>query len=191
MTLRLIPIALPLLLVAGSALAHSGHGEAGFASGFAHPMSGLDHMLAMLAVGLYAARAKGAQRWQLPAAFVLAMLGGAGLGALGIALPLVEGGIAASVLVFGLLIAFLAKLPARAAVPLVAAFALFHGFAHHAEMGAGSLAAYAAGFAAGTALLHAAGYLLARWMPEAGWAVKAQRVAGGLIAGTGAVLLGA
>lgn len=191
MTLHRLPLALSLLLVAGSAMAHSGHGEAGFVSGFAHPMNGLDHMLAMLAVGLYAARCIGVARWQLPAAFVVAMLGGAGLGAMGVALPMVEGGIAASLLVFGLLVAFLVKLPAGAAVPLVAAFALFHGYAHHAEMGAGSLATYALGFAAATGLLHAAGYLVARWMPEAGWALAARRALGGLIASTGAVLLGA
>ncbi len=191
MTIRRFPIALALTLVAGSAMAHSGHGEAGLAAGFVHPFTGLDHMLAMLAVGLYAARQSGALRWQLPVGFLAAMLAGAGLGALGVAMPVVEGGIAASLLVIGLLIAFMVKLPARVALPLVAGLATFHGYAHQAEMGAGPLALYAAGFVAATALLHGAGYLLARWMPEAGWAIGTKRVLGVAVAGTGAVLLGA
>ncbi|THF63030.1 HupE/UreJ family protein [Pseudothauera nasutitermitis] len=184
-------IPLGLALASGSALAHPGHETASFFSGFSHPLGGPDHLLAMLAVGLYAARQAGRQRWALPAAFVLAMLAGAGLGALGLALPAVETGIAASVLVLGLLIAFAARLPMAAAVVLVAAFALFHGHAHHAEMGDGTLAAYAVGFALATALLHGAGYLIGRWLPATPWAQRTQRAAGALIAGAGAVFLGA
>ncbi len=180
-----------LAAASGAALAHPGHETAGFLSGFAHPLGGLDHLLAMLAVGLYAARQPGAARWMLPAGFVLAMLAGAGLGALGVALPAVEAGIAASVLVFGLLIAFAARLPLAASLPLVAAFALFHGHAHHAEMGSASLAAYALGFALATMLLHGTGYLIARWMPETPVAQGIRRALGALVAGTGAVLLGA
>jgi urease accessory protein len=189
MTVLRIPAALAFTLVAGSAMAHTGHGGS-FPSGLAHPFSGLDHLLAMFAVGLYAARQAGAARWLLPAGFVAAMLGGAALGAAGLALPLVEAGIAASVLVFGLLIAFIVRLPIAAALPLVTAFALIHGHAHHAEMGGGSPMTYAAGFAIATGVLHAAGYALARWTPEAGWAKRFDRLMGGLIAGTGAVLLG-
>lgn len=143
----------------------------------------------MLAVGLYAARQPGATRWLLPAGFVLAMLAGAGLGAAGVALPAVEAGIAASVLVFGLLIAVAARLPLVASLPLVAVFALFHGHAHHAEMGGASLLTYAAGFALATALLHGVGYAIARWLPETRPAQMLKRVAGAAIAATGAVLL--
>ena len=89
-----------------AALAHPGHESASFLSGFNHPLGGLDHLLAMLAVGLYAAQQAGRARWSLPAGFVLAMLLGAALGASGIRLPAVEAGIAASVLVLGLLLAF-------------------------------------------------------------------------------------
>ena len=190
MSFHRFPIALALSLAAGSAMAHSGHGEQSFFAGFAHPLGGADHLLAMLAVGLLAARQTGALRWALPASFVVAMVGGALLAAAGVGLPQVEAGVAASVLVFGVLIACFGKLPARAAVPLVAVFALFHGHAHHAEMGQGSLLTYAAGFTMASVALHAAGFLLARWMPQSRVALGLQRVLGGLIAGAGLVLLG-
>ncbi|AUN93521.1 HupE/UreJ family protein [Pseudazoarcus pumilus] len=182
---------LPLALFAGAALAHPGHESVSFFSGFGHPIGGLDHVLAMLAVGLLAARQAGRARWALPVAFVAAMLAGAGLGALGVALPAVESGIALSVLVLGLLIAFVVALPLAVAVPMVAVFALFHGHAHFTEMGHGSMWLYAAGFAIATALLHGAGYALARVLPEGAAAVRIKRVAGGLIAVAGAVFLAA
>lgn len=182
---------LALAAASGTALAHPGHDAASFASGFAHPFGGLDHLLAMFAVGLYAARQPGAARWALPVGFVAAMLAGAGLGAAGVALPAVESGIALSVLVLGLLIALAARLPLAASLPMVAAFALFHGFAHHAEMGGAALATYAAGFALATAALHGGGYLLACWMPESGLAQGVKRAVGAGIASVGAVLLGA
>lgn len=183
--------ALPLALFAGAALAHPGHESASLFSGFGHPIGGLDHLLAMLAVGLLAARQAGRARWALPLAFVAAMLTGAGLGALGVALPAVETGIAVSVLVLGLFIALMVKLPLTAAVPMVAVFALFHGHAHFAEMGDASVWTYAAGFVIATALLHGAGYALARALPESAAAVRIKRVAGGLIAVAGAVFLAA
>jgi urease accessory protein len=186
-----LPLALSLLLAAGSAAAHPGHESAGFFSGFAHPLGGADHLLAMLAIGFYAARQAGAARWALPAGFLGALLVGAGMGAAGLALLGVEAGIAASVLILGLLIASLARLPLALSLPLVVAFALCHGQAHGAEMGAGSLATYAAGFTLATGLLHAAGYLLARWRPEGAWARAWHRMVGGLIAAAGAVLLAA
>lgn len=190
MTLRRFSIALALMLTAGSTLAHNGHADASLASGFAHPFTGIDHALAMLAVGLYAARQAGRLRWVLPAGFVLAMLGGAGLGALGAGLPVVEGGIALSLLALGLLAGFAVNLPKGIAVGAVGVFALFHGSAHYAEMGQGSLLTFAAGFALAAAVLHAAGYALARWMPEATWACAIKRALGGLVAGAGLVLLG-
>ena len=187
-------VALALLLTAGTAAAHPGHDASGFFSGVAHPLGGTDHLLAMLAVGLHAARQAGRARWALPAGFMLAMLAGASLGAVlapaGLTPPGLEQGIAASVLVMGLLIASLTPLPLALTLPLVGAFALTHGFAHGAEMGAGSLFAYAAGFTLATGLLHGAGYLLACWLPESPWAQWLRRIVGGLIAGAGLILLG-
>ena len=183
--------AVVLATASGAALAHPGHESASFFTGFVHPLGGFDHLLAMLAVGLYAARQPGATRWMLPVGFVLAMLAGAGLGALNVALPAVEAGIAASVLVFGLLIALAARLPLTVSLPLVAAFALFHGHAHHAEMGGASLVTYATGFALATLLLHGTGYAIARWMPETPVGNAIKRVAGLLVAGVGGTMLGA
>ncbi len=190
MKLTRLSSAAALALFAGSALAHPGHDTTSLFAGFGHPLGGLDHLLAMLAVGLYAARQPGVQRWALPVGFVLAMLAGAGLSAAGMVLPAVEAGIGASVLVLGLLIAFMVRLPAAAALPLVAAFALFHGHAHHAEIGDGAVLAFSAGFVAATALLHAAGYALARSLPQSGPGRVAGRIAGVAIAAAGAVFLG-
>jgi urease accessory protein len=182
-------VGLPLVLFAGAALAHPGHDTVSFMSGFAHPIGGVDHLLAMLALGLYAARQASGPRCLLPAGFIVAMLAGAALSATGVALPAVEIGIATSVLVLGLLIAFVIKLPTAAALPLVAVFAACHGHAHHAEMGEGSLLGFTIGFVLATALLHTAGYALARWMPETRVALIARRVAGAIIAGAGVLFL--
>lgn len=187
---RLI-VALALLAGSGAAMAHSGHGGAGFASGFAHPFSGLDHVLAMVAVGLFAIGQSGRARWALPVGFLSAMVVGALLGASGLQLPLQEAGIAASLLVFGLAIAFVARAALVVSLPMVAFFGLFHGGAHFAEMGAGSLLTYMAGFAAATALLHGAGLALGYWTPRSALANRVKRAAGVLVAATGVVLLGA
>ncbi len=178
-----------LATASSAALAHPGHESASFFTGFTHPLGGLDHLLAMLAVGLYAAHQPGATRWMLPAGFVLAML--AGSATLSAPRPAVEAGIAASVLVFGLLIALAARLPLAASLPVVAIFALFHGHAHFAEAGGASLVSYAAGFALATSLLHGAGYAMARWMPETPVGNAIKRVAGLLVAGVGGAMLGA
>jgi urease accessory protein len=153
---RLAPLA--LLLVSASAFAHPGH-AGGLTAGLLHPFSGLDHLLAMVAVGLWAAQQKqpGAI-WKIPLAFVATMLVGGVLGHAGLALPHIEAGIAASVLVLGLLVAFTLRLPTAAAMALVSAFALFHGYAHGAEMPmSASLGAFAIGFALSTATLHGIG----------------------------------
>jgi urease accessory protein len=184
-------VAIVLAAASGAVLAHPGHAGASFFSGVAHPLGGVDHVLAMLAVGLYAAMRAGLVRRALPATFVLAMLAGAGLGAAGIALPAVEAGIAASVLVLGLLIASAARLPAQAALPLVAAFALLHGHAHQAEISAGGLATYAGGFVIATLGLHALGFIAARALPDSAAGRFVHRLCGGLIAGLGVVLIGA
>lgn len=190
MTSHRFTLAVALFLAAGSAFAHGGHEAAGFAAGLAHPFTGLDHVLAMFAVGLYAATRREATGPMLPAAFVVAMLAGAALGAAGVALPFVEAGITASVLVFGLLVAGIVKLRPAAVLALVAVFAMLHGHAHQAEMGDGSILAYAAGFALATAGLHGGGYLLARRLPMSASGGRALPLLGRLIVGAGALLLG-
>ena len=144
---------------AGAAHAHTGLEHAfSFGSGFAHPWTGLDHMLAMVAVGLWAGLNGGRALWAWPAAFVGVMLAGGALGMIGVAVPMVEPGILASVIVLGLLVLTAARLPVALGAALVAVFALLHGDAHGAELPGGAAAAtYAAGFALATAALHALG----------------------------------
>lgn len=153
-------------LISVPALAHTGVDAGhGFGTGFAHPFGGLDHLLAMLAVGLwavqFAARSeKAASLWLLPAAFVLPMALGFVSGFTGVALPGVETGIALSVLVLGLAVAFAVRLPLVAAMAVTALFALFHGHAHGTELHHPDMAVtYAAGMVLATALLHGLGIL--------------------------------
>lgn len=143
----------------GVALAHTGHGEMGsLMSGFVHPLTGADHVLAMVAVGLLAAHLGGRMLWALPLAFLGMMLIGGAVAIAGAPLALVELGIFASVLVLGTLIASGRSLPGTLALGLCALFAVFHGHAHGAEMpAAASGALYATGFVASTGLLHALG----------------------------------
>lgn len=160
---KLTPLAAAaLLLTAGPAFAHVGVGPADtFSHGFLHPLGGMDHILAMVAVGLFAANLGGAALWLVPSAFVGAMIFGGALGYYGWPLPMVEEGIGLSVVVMGLAIAFGVKLPTIAAMALVGLFAVFHGHAHGTEgVGLGiSFLPYAAGFVLATALLHVAGII--------------------------------
>lgn len=174
-----------VVVAAAPALAHTGGAAgAGFGHGVAHPLFGLDHLLAMLAVGLWAGQSGGRARWTVPAAFVAMMLAGGVLGMAGVGLPAVEPLVAASVLVLGLLILTARRLPPLAGAAVVGAFALFHGHAHGAELPAAALPAlYAAGFVAATAALHAAGLGAATLLR--GLAVRA---AGAGIAVVGAAL---
>jgi urease accessory protein len=146
-------------LLAAPAFAHSGAGVAGgFAAGFMHPLSGLDHLLAMVAVGIWGAFLGRPLVWMLPVAFPLVMVVGGVLGIAGVPLPHVELGIAASVIVLGLAIAAAWRAPPWAAVAIVATFAIFHGHAHGTELPtAAAPEAYAAGFVISTGLLHVAG----------------------------------
>jgi len=178
---------LAILLASASrlVLAHTGsaphaHGESVFLSGLTHPFFGLDHLLAMLAVGLWAAQAGGRAAWALPAAFLSVMALGGALGLNGVELPLVEAGILASVFVLGLAILFAMKAPLYASLPLVALFALFHGHAHGAEAAGHSGWAYGAGFVLATAMLHGAGVGL-------GLALRGERKTYALRAAGGAV----
>jgi urease accessory protein len=147
-----------LLAAASAASAHTGHGTHSLAEGLAHPF-GMDHLLAMLAVGVWSATAlQGAQRWAGPATFLAAMTAGAAAGALGLALPITEMGIAASVAVLGVMLLAGRQMPVPAGLALIALAASLHGLAHGAEMPVGgSFAAYAAGFGFTTAALHVAG----------------------------------
>jgi urease accessory protein len=187
---RKILIATTLLLSPALAFAHPGHDHAGVMSGLAHPLFGLDHLLAMLAVGLWAAQQRGAARWALPLTFVATMLFGGLLGFAGIEIPLMETGIAGSVLALGLLVALAVRPPLAIAAGLTALFAASHGVAHGLELPAlSSPWGYAAGFVAATAALHAAGYAVARSLPQA--AAPLVRIAGVASALTGAWLLAA
>lgn len=154
--------AVAFALVPTAALAHPGLGDAhGFAHGFAHPLGGLDHLLAMVTVGIFAWQLGGRALWLVPGAFVLAMAGGGALAAQGVAVPLVELGIALSVVVLGTIVALGVKAPLAIAMALVGFFAIFHGQAHATEMPLeASAAAYAAGFVLASALLHVAGIAL-------------------------------
>ncbi|WP_119418569.1 HupE/UreJ family protein [Desertibaculum subflavum] len=178
-----------VLASAGAAAAHTGHGATeGFAQGFAHPLLGLDHLLAMIAVGLWGARIGGRARWLVPAAFVGVMALGGVIGVAGFGLPLVELGIVGSVLVLGLLVAAAPQPPLWAPAAIVALFALFHGHAHGTEMPeAVSGLAYSLGFVLATALLHSLGLMLG--LLVAGRSPLALRLGGGAIAACGALLL--
>jgi len=172
-----------LLLVPSLAFAHGAHGEAtGLVHGLLHPLGGLDHLLAMLAVGFWAAQMGGRAFWAVPATFVGVMILGGLLGFSGLPLPAVEQGITASVLVLGLLIGIALPMPLPYSMLLVGVFALFHGYAHGAEMpatlGAG---AYVLGFALATAALHLLGMGLGRLL-HALHRPEMARVAGGAVA---------
>jgi len=152
-------LALSMILFPSAAWAHTGLGGAlGFANGFIHPLSGLDHVLAMLAVGLLAVRLGGRALWLLPAAFLAFLVLGGVLGMSGVNLPFVEAAIAGSVLVLGCVLFARPSLPVTAAAGLAAIFAVFHGYSHGAEITAGSPAlGYAVGFVLATVILHVAG----------------------------------
>ena len=153
---RTLPI-LALTLAASPAFAHLPPGEYGsFLAGVTHPIFGLDHVLAMIAVGLWAAQS-GRAVWPVPTAFVLTMIAGFLLALAGLPLPFVEPAILASIVILGLVVALALRPDPRAAMALVGAFALFHGHAHGGELGGASALQFGAGFALATALLHAAG----------------------------------
>ncbi|WP_301100686.1 HupE/UreJ family protein [Propionivibrio sp.] len=143
-----------------AAWAHVGQGDAsgGFLLGAGHPFSGADHLLAMLAVGIWAAQNGGRSVFTVPAAFVSLMLTGAAVGMAGLPLPYVEQGIVASLLVLGLLIVGACRMNVLASMMIVGFFALFHGHAHGVEMPLTSdVLGYAIGFTLATALLHGLG----------------------------------
>lgn len=167
MTQTLRALLLPAVLFAsGSALAHVGaepHAHSALLAGFLHPLTGADHLAAMLAVGFWSALAV-RPAWVAPASFVVVLTLGALAGFAGLAVPAVEPMIAASLLVLGLLVATRRGLPLAAAAGLTALFAFFHGAAHGNELaGSGALAALA-GMVLATAGLHAAGIAVGRFL---------------------------
>lgn len=184
-----IAAAITAVSVASPAFAHTGAEHAfSFASGFNHPFTGLDHMLAMVAVGLWAGLNGGRALWVWPVAFVGVMVLGGLLGISGFAVPMVEAGILASVVVLGLLVLAAAQLPVAVGAILVAAFALLHGHAHGAELpGEAAAASYATGFAIATAVLHAIGIGVSRMTSTANGRL-AVRGAGALVAAAGVAL---
>jgi urease accessory protein len=158
-----LTLALLLALLPTAALAHGGHGHAiGLIHGFMHPLGGLDHVLAMVAVGVFAFVLGGRALWLVPLSFVGAMVLGFLLGTGGVAVPFVELGIALSSIVIGAAAALGTPIPVVAATSLVGVFAIFHGHAHGAEMPVGAAGLeYAFGFIFATALLHLGGIVAA------------------------------
>ena len=184
---------LALSAFSGAAEAHAGHGTTvGFAAGFLHPLSGLDHLLAMVAVGLLAARLGGKALWAVPAAFIGMMAVGGALGMNGFGLPMVEFGIAASVIVLGAAVALDFSLPISATMGLVGFFAIFHGHAHSSEVPlAASGLSYGFGFVMATALLHCMGLGLGLSIMRATGTRSSGivKVAGAAMAGAGVALM--
>ena len=161
-------LAAALFLVALPAWAHEGGGQAaGFLSGMLHPVSGLDHVLAMVAVGLWGAQLGAPAIWLLPVAFPLVMAFGGFLGLMGVPVPGVELGIALSAVLLGVMVATQSRPPLGVAIALVGFFAVFHGHAHGTELPAGASGLlYSVGFVIVTGLLHATGIavgLVHRW----------------------------
>lgn len=170
------------LLLPTAAFAHTGFHADGLVDGALHPLTGADHLLAMVGVGLWAASLGGAARLVLPVVFVSLMAVGAGLGLEGLAMPGVEHWIAASVVGLGIAVALQIKVPTAMAAALVAIFAVAHGQAHAAEMPAmASPFAYALGFGLVTAALHVAGLGLGSALAR----TRLPRVLGGLMAAAG------
>jgi urease accessory protein len=159
--MRLKPILLSVIpaMAAAPASAHTGAGTVfSFHSGLLHPLGGLDHLLAMFAVGLLAAQLGGRAIWLVPGAFVTMMVAGAFVGFAGIEIPGVELGIVLSIVAIALPVALALGMPAGLAMAYVGFFALFHGYAHGTELPAEAGAMpYIAGFVIATALIHAAG----------------------------------
>lgn len=166
-----------LLGLSTAALAHESTGLAGgFYSGFVHPILGWDHVIAMVAVGLWGAFLGNPAIWILPVVFPLVMALGGALGVAGLAIPAVEAGIASSAIVLGLMVALAVRPPLWVAAVIVGGFAIFHGHAHGTELPeAANPLAYSLGFVLATGMLHVGGIafgLLVRW-PAGRWAVRA------------------
>lgn len=184
-----------LALMPGLAFAHIGsdagiHHGAAFFRGFIHPFTGLDHMAAMICVGIWSMQLFGHARgkiWVVPLAFASLLLAGGEIGFAGGYLPIVESMVATSLLVLGLLVALRARFPLSAAAAMVGVFAVFHGVAHGSELPAAQAQAALSGMVIGTMLLHIAGMLLGRFVLERN--VWLPRIAGAVVATSGLGML--
>jgi len=181
---------LALVIASAPVHAHVQTGEAsGFLTGVGHPVSGLDHVVAMIAVGLWGAQLDAPALWLLPVTFPMMMALGGLVGLLGVALPGLEVGIAASAVVLGLVVMFALRPPLAVAVALVAVFAIFHGHAHGTELPPGQSALlYSMGFVVATGCLHGVGIAIGvihRWR----WGQTLLRAVGAVVALAGIVFM--
>ena len=182
-----------LMMLPAIALAHVGQGNmsGGFVSGFLHPILGPDHVVAMVAVGMWGAQLGAPAIWVLPVTFPLVMAFGGVLGILGVPVPAIEIGIAVSAIVLGAMVAFSARPPLWVAMVMVGVFAIFHGYAHGAELPESANAvAFSIGFVVATGSLHALGILIGtlnRWKVGS----RLLRLGGTLIAFAGFYFLAA
>lgn len=185
-SIRILMCAVACIALAGPAYAHSEAGLAGgFISGLMHPLFGWDHVAAMVAVGLWGAFLGTPAMWLLPVVFPLVMAMGGSMGVLGIAVPAVETGIAASAIVLGAMVALAVRPPIWVAAVIVAAFAIFHGHAHGTELpNSASALTYSIGFVLSTGLLHLSGILFGLLVRIPGGKLAVQ-TGGGLIALSG------
>jgi urease accessory protein len=169
--------------VAPAAWAHPGHGGVGFAAGFTHPFTGVDHLLALLAIGIWAARQQGAARLGVAALVLVSMAAGALTAFSGFALPAIEPTIAASLVILGLAVAGGARQPGATGFAIVALFAIVHGYAHGAEAAAATMGAYLAGMLLASAVLQGVGQWLGSVLraPALRWAGTGVAAAGALI----------
>lgn len=187
MKARHIVSTLALLALPGITAAHTGHGTGGFGAGLFHPFSGIDHLLAMFTVGLWAATLGGSAAWKVPAAFIVMLVTGAVLGLSGTHLPLVESFIAASVLVLGLAVTLAWHVPTGSGIALVGVFALFHGYAHGAEAPVAATGLlYVTGMTLASLLLHLSGFGIGHALRQRPWLLRS---GGALVTGAGAWLV--
>lgn len=179
------------VLAPAAALAHPGHdGAGGLAHGLVHPLTGIDHVLAMIAVGVLAAQYGGRALWLVPMSFLVAMAAAGAIGMAGIPVQIVEAGIGLSVVVLGLMIAFQIRPPTLVAMVVVGFFALFHGYAHGSEMPGGLAGlSFAAGFLGATALLLGAGVGLGLLLQRRTLSRRLIQAGGGAMALVGVAVL--
>jgi len=177
-----------LLIAAPFAEAHTGEVQSGFMSGLSHPFLGLDHLLAMLAVGIWAGKMGGKASWRVPLAFIIIMFVSALFSQGLVSMPLIENGIAVSLLLLGLFIVLAVKLPVAMGMIVVSLFAVSHGVAHGVELPvAASPFWYVSGFFLTTALLHAVGVMAGASRNDK--SLMFIRLAGAFIATTGGFML--
>ena len=190
-TARLLALLFVLLCFAPAAQAHVHRGEElSFLSGFRHPISGLDHVVAMIAVGLWGAQLGAPAIWVLPVAFPMVMALGGMLGLIGVPLPGTEIGIALSAVALGAAVATAWRPPLALAAVLVGVFAIFHGYAHGHELPPGENGLlYSLGFVMATGCLHAVGIAIGLINRGGRWGQRGLRAGGAAIAATGAFFL--